>query len=347
MKDDKVGSATGIDLSTPTTLWRVIFPDGVAVLMDTEPADIFKPHATTYRATPQHSVTEQTKIKTWRERLPEGAGLSFDYAHVCAMKAEIADLRAALAIPASTAASEQQAGATARDIKELPDLMSDWWCAARGAPAQRVYENIVTTIDSHFRAAITNRATTADEPCDCCEDIRVAMAIHGDGPDATIAADQMTERKTQQIGIGGMTRTGYILQDDTGRACIVHQGAVRWLSNAELWNVVHPAADQQEQADELALPTKLREACSGATLKASKLFKKAADEIERLNAALGTAADQQGAAQAQTGDSVDTPEFRELVNSIWGCGRIDDDGEAEISALIAHIDAWATKKGDT
>jgi len=36
-------------------------------------------------------------IATWRERLPEGAGWRFNYAHVCAMKAEIADLRAALA----------------------------------------------------------------------------------------------------------------------------------------------------------------------------------------------------------------------------------------------------------
>jgi hypothetical protein len=36
-------------------------------------------------------------IKTWRERLPEGAGLSFNYAFASAMKAEIADLRLALA----------------------------------------------------------------------------------------------------------------------------------------------------------------------------------------------------------------------------------------------------------
>jgi len=45
----------------------------------------------------QATTASASNIKTWRERLPKGAGLSYDYAHVCAMKAEIDELRTAFA----------------------------------------------------------------------------------------------------------------------------------------------------------------------------------------------------------------------------------------------------------
>lgn len=75
--------------------------------------------------------------------------------------------------------------------------------------------------------------------------MRAALAI----PASTAAseqADQMTERKVKDIVGGyaksGMRIAGHVMQDNDGKACIVHMGAVRWLSNDELHAVVHPAA---------------------------------------------------------------------------------------------------------
>jgi hypothetical protein len=55
-------------------------------------------------------------------------------------------------------------------------------------------------------------------------------------------ADMQTERKAQDIMIRtGMAKAGYILQAKSGGgAALVHLGAVRWLSDGELWEAVHP-----------------------------------------------------------------------------------------------------------
>lgn len=60
----------------------------------------------------------------------------------------------------------------------------------------------------------------------------------------TLYADPMSTRKALDlIERTGTGVTGYVLQAESGGgACIVHRGAVRWLSDGELWDVVHPGA---------------------------------------------------------------------------------------------------------
>lgn len=57
-----------------------------------------------------------------------------------------------------------------------------------------------------------------------------------------LMADPMSVRKAADIAERtGMDVAGYVLQAESdGGACIVHRGAVRWLSDGELWDVVHP-----------------------------------------------------------------------------------------------------------
>jgi chromosome segregation ATPase len=62
--------------------------------------------------------------------------------------------------------------------------------------------------------------------------------------------DRITEQKARDIAERtGMERVGYVLQAESGEggACIVHRGAVRWLSDGELWDVVHPPQGGEDE----------------------------------------------------------------------------------------------------
>ena len=42
-------------------------------------------------------------------------------------------------------------------------------------------------------------------------------------------------------------------------------------------------------------------------------------------------------------ESVDSPEFRRLVDEIYGAGFYSEADTKEVAALIAHIDAWGAR----
>lgn len=55
-----------------------------------------------------------------------------------------------------------------------------------------------------------------------------------------IDVDRLTEFKAQSIAERGFAITGVVLTDPSGAKCIVDLSAVRWLSNDEFWDLMHP-----------------------------------------------------------------------------------------------------------
>lgn len=54
--------------------------------------------------------------------------------------------------------------------------------------------------------------------------------------------DSNTLRKAQQLAADrGMRLSGFILTDEHGRRALVELGAVRWVDNAGMWDLMHPA----------------------------------------------------------------------------------------------------------
>ena len=54
--------------------------------------------------------------------------------------------------------------------------------------------------------------------------------------------DHITEKKAQLIQErDGYVQSGVVLcHPETGHRCIVEKGAVRWISNEEMWEIMHP-----------------------------------------------------------------------------------------------------------
>jgi hypothetical protein len=51
---------------------------------------------------------------------------------------------------------------------------------------------------------------------------------------------RLTEQKKDSIIDKGFSVTGYCLRDQYGNACVIENSSVRWLSNEEFWNIMHP-----------------------------------------------------------------------------------------------------------
>lgn len=55
------------------------------------------------------------------------------------------------------------------------------------------------------------------------------------------SVDRMTVKKTDSLKLQGHQIVGYVLRKDGERIAISAQGAVRWLTDPEYWDLMHPA----------------------------------------------------------------------------------------------------------
>jgi hypothetical protein len=150
----------------------------------------------------------------------------------------------------SVAAGSQQSVLTKEQIEDIITAIKTAMNPAASFFFPRGWNILLDKLNAMLSAPITQQAVSqqaASEVATTSTD--VVFLNDGKEPDwdayaaaeaTTASAGRMTEYKAQEIEREGLARTGYVLQCNDGRACIVHQGAVRWLSNQELWDVVHP-----------------------------------------------------------------------------------------------------------
>ncbi|MBN3757167.1 hypothetical protein G3N95_29790 [Paraburkholderia sp. Tr-20389] len=80
-------------------------------------------------------------------------------------------------------------------------------------------------------------------------EIALGAALRPAAPEPINTGDRLTDMKANDIvKRDGYKWTGVVLEKD-GARCIVELSAVRWLTNDEMWNVMHPAAPEKTDGE--------------------------------------------------------------------------------------------------